>query len=120
MPKLLFNLRHVPDDEAEEVRALLNAHGVDFYETSAGSWKTSVPALWLKDSSQLVLARQLLETYQQERSTRIKREYEVLKQSGEHRTFWRNFRESPFRVGAVLLLIGLVLYLSIRLFFSLG
>ena len=28
MATLLFRLRHVPDDEAEEVRALLDEHGI--------------------------------------------------------------------------------------------
>ena len=33
MAKLLFDLRDVPDDEADDVRALLDAHGLDYYET---------------------------------------------------------------------------------------
>ncbi|MGH8025314.1 MAG: DUF6164 family protein, partial [Pseudoxanthomonas sp.] len=33
MAKLLLNLRNVPDDEADEVRAWLTESGMDFYET---------------------------------------------------------------------------------------
>ncbi|MEK7259999.1 MAG: DUF6164 family protein, partial [Pseudomonadota bacterium] len=29
MSKLLFRLRHVPDDEADEVRELLAGHGIE-------------------------------------------------------------------------------------------
>ena len=33
MRVLLFKLNGVPEDEADEVRALLADHGIDFYET---------------------------------------------------------------------------------------
>ena len=32
MPYQLLNLRHVPEDEAEEVRALLDAEAISYYE----------------------------------------------------------------------------------------
>ena len=48
MAKLLFNLRNVPDDEADEVRDLLTAHGVDWYETRPGNWGISTGALGLR------------------------------------------------------------------------
>jgi hypothetical protein len=31
MAKLLFRMRHVPDDEAQEVRALLEQNNIDFF-----------------------------------------------------------------------------------------
>ena len=45
MSKLLFRLRHVPEDEAEEVRALLEQNSIEFFETFAGNWGISLPAL---------------------------------------------------------------------------
>ena len=45
MAKLLFNLRNVPEDEADEVRQLLTTHGVDWYETRPGPWGISTGAL---------------------------------------------------------------------------
>ena len=42
MSKLLFRLRNVPDDEAEEVRQLLEEHGIETYETDAGNWGISL------------------------------------------------------------------------------
>jgi hypothetical protein len=36
MTKLLLNLRNVPDDEADDVRALLDDHDIAYYETSPG------------------------------------------------------------------------------------
>ena len=64
MAVLLFPLRNVPDDEAEEVRALLGTHGIDFYETPASAFGISAGAIWLRDEAQLQVARQLIDDYQ--------------------------------------------------------
>ena len=60
MPVKLFPLNGVPDDEAEDVRALLKAGDVAFHETSAGNWGISSAAIWLSDDSRLEEARALL------------------------------------------------------------
>jgi len=117
---LLFRLRHVPEDEAEEVRALLEMHEIDFYETSAGNWRISMPAIWIRDDQQLELARQLLDQYQQSRFQNAREQYEQLKESGQHRTLWQNFVEQPVRVGIYLGAALLVLYLSLQVFLSLA
>ena len=67
MTVLLFALRGVPDDEADEVRELLTEQEIDYYETSAGNWGISMPALWLRDRGQLQEARELLANYQRQR-----------------------------------------------------
>ena len=41
-------MRHVPEDEAQEVRELLASNKIEFFETFAGNWGVSMPALWLK------------------------------------------------------------------------
>ena len=40
MSKLLFKLRNVPDDEALEVRELLELNDIDYFETTPGNWLT--------------------------------------------------------------------------------
>ncbi|HET7415147.1 MAG TPA: DUF6164 family protein [Arthrobacter sp.] len=42
MPKLLLNLRNVPDDDADDVRALLDAERIAFHETAPSPW--GIPA----------------------------------------------------------------------------
>ncbi|MEE3087569.1 MAG: DUF6164 family protein, partial [Pseudomonadota bacterium] len=42
MAKLLFRMRDVPDDEAEEVRELLTQNKITFFETFAGNWGISM------------------------------------------------------------------------------
>jgi len=115
---LLFRLRYVPEDEADEVRALLEEHDISFYETSAGNWRISLPAIWLPDDSQLIEARQLLEAYQHQRYRKARQELEESKSTGTQRTLWRNFIEDPFRVSLYLGLILLVLYLSLQVFLA--
>ena len=56
MPVKLFSLRGVPDDEADEIRALLAQHAIDYYETPPGNWGVSMPAIWLPDDSELARA----------------------------------------------------------------
>ena len=67
MPVPVFRLRNVPDDEAEEIRNLLKHNHIDFYETPAGNWGISMPAIWLNDDDQLERAKELIKEYQQHR-----------------------------------------------------
>lgn len=118
MSKLLFKLRHVPDDEAAEVRALLEENGIDFFETFAGSWGISFPALWLKDANQFTRARELLDVYQEERQTRMRDDFEQRRMRGEVKTLWHSFVESPLRFLVYSGLAGLVLFFSLQMFLS--
>ena len=120
MSVLLFSLRNVPSDEADEVRDLLVTNGLAFYETPAGRWGISAPALWLNNSDELSKARALIDAYQKSRSVKQRGEYEALKRAGRHKTVWRSFRENPIRVVVYLAVAALVLYFSIRPFFDLG
>lgn len=120
MSALLFSLRHVPDDEAEEIRQLLTSNAVAFYETPAGKWGISAPAIWLHDNNELQRARSLIEAYQQERFVRRRQEFESLKREGRHRTIVDAIAENPLRFVVYLAAIAVVLYLSIVPFFRFG
>lgn len=120
MTILLFSLRGVPEDEADEVRDLLTQEAIDFYETSAGNWGMSMPALWLRDNNQLTEARQLLSAYQQERLIKARADYELAKQSGQLKSSWQTFLDHPLRYSAYLLAMVLVAYVSVKLLFEIG
>jgi hypothetical protein len=120
MSVLLFSLRGVPDDEADEVRELLTEHDVDFYETPAGNWGVSMPALWLKSDDELIKARELLNSYQQQRAVTQRALYLQNKQSGQHKNFWQALRNHPLQYSVYFLAMGLVIYASIRLLFEFG
>ena len=118
MAKLLFRMRHVPDDEAQEVRDLLDQNEIEYFETFAGNWGISMPALWIKDNARFAEARHLIDKYQDERRIRVKAEFEEQRSLGEAKSMWDSFIEEPFRFIAYFGLIGIVLFLSLRFFLS--
>jgi hypothetical protein len=103
---LLVNLRNVPDDEIEEVRHVLTAHQIDFYETPPGRWGISAGGIWLRDDDQLAEARRLLADYQEQRRARAQSEPPA--------------RKHPLQVLFYLAIAAAVLYFSIQPFLSLG
>ena len=111
MARLLFNLRNVPDDEADEVRALLDAHGLDWYETRPGPWGVSAGGLWLRDAGDWPRARGLLDGYQQARRSHAR---EVEAREGRP-AFIDLLREQPAFVLPRLLAILAVLALTLAL-----
>lgn len=120
MAILLFSLRHVPDDEAADVREVLEENNIDYYETNAGNWGISMPAIWLRDKQQHQQARSLIDAYQEQRRTIIQAEYSQLKQSGEANTFLKNLCQYPVQTILFIAAIILVLYISIKLVIEFG
>lgn len=120
MGVMLFSLRNVPDDEADEVRALLQSNGIVFYETSGGRWGTAVPALWLEDEAQFPRARQLIDTYQADRATTQKALYAQLQREGRAPRMRDSFRANPARFVVYVTVVAAVLYFSTKPFWSLG
>jgi hypothetical protein len=120
LPVKLFSLSNVPDDEAEDVRALLRAGEIDFYETAAGNWGISAPALWLNDERRLAQARALIDAYEQERMLRAREEYAQRQRDGHKRTIVDMVRENPLRFIAYVAAIVAILYFSTRPFLDIG
>lgn len=108
MAKLLLNLRHVPDDEADEVRALLTRRSIPFYETEPNIWGVSAGGIWIERDEDAAAARELIAEYQNERRTRARAEYEAAKRTGSAMTTWSALRENPLRAIVVLLGIAIV------------
>lgn len=120
MAKLLFSLRNVPDDEADDVRALLDEHGIDYYETSAGRWGISFPGIWLHDDTRLKEARALIDDYEKKRADEQQALYQSQVQRGEQRTMLHIFLENPLKFTFYLLLVAVILYFSISPFVNLA
>lgn len=112
MAKLLFRLNHVEEDEANDVRGLLEKADIEFYETDAGRWRISVAAIWLRHNEDFERARALLDEYQQERRQRLQQE------TAELPTFWQRAQERPVDLVMVLLAIAAVLALVLWPFLS--
>jgi len=118
--KRLFNLKNVPDDEAHDVRNLLNEHGIQFYETPARFWIFSMAAIWLVDAADFDKARQIIDQYQVQRQQRQRELYLQAKQAGQAITVWKLFLSQPLRFVLALLGITVVLYFSLKPFLTLG
>ena len=112
MSKLLLNLRNVPDDEADDVRAMLDAHAIAYYETTPSMWGISAGGIWVNDDAAIVAARRLMAEYQGQRQTTARAEYAAARDAGTADTFWSMLRAEPGRVTltllAILFLLGLV------------
>ena len=73
MSKLLFRMRHVPEDEARDVRDLLQKNNIEFFETFSGNWSISIPAIWVSRDDQYTEARKIIDLYQAERADEAKK-----------------------------------------------
>ena len=107
MPVMLFKLRGVDEEEAEEIRELLTQHEIDFYETTNGRWGLGFAAIWLDDESVFAQAKSLIDQYQINRFKLAREEYEQLRLAGKQQTFWRNFKANPIQV--ILILIAVII-----------
>lgn len=120
MSKLLFKLRGVPEDEADDIRELLTENEIDFYETAPGNWGFSMPGIWLNDADQFAVARALIDEYQKTRTINAREEVARLKKEGKNRTFLDWAGENPVPFVCYLTIIGVVLYLQFLLVVNLG
>lgn len=109
----IFKLRGVPDDEAEDIRQLLATHHIDYYESPAGRWGMSMPALWIKNDYQRERALSLIAEYQQQRALRARQHYEQLKSQGLQLKVWDMAKSNPLRFILSFLAIAGILYISI-------
>lgn len=120
MPIQLLILRNVPEEEADEIRELLNSRAIDFYETPTDRWGVSMPAIWLNNEFQLDEARALLEKYHEQRFNQARSEYERLKHEGRLWTIFDEIRQNPLRFIAYLAIVAVILYFSTVPFIRLG
>ena len=111
MSKLLLNLRNVPDDEADDVRAMLDAKRIAFYETPPSFWGISSGGIWVTEDADFAEAKRALDDYEQQRSVRVRAEYAAAKRAGTAETFVSVLRADPLRV--VMTLLGILLALGL-------
>ena len=120
MAKLIFKLKSVSYDEADDIKNLLTENKIDFYESPAGNWEISMHALWLNDEAQYTQAKQLIDEYQVKRSQRIRLETQQKIDQGEHETFIQRLFNKPIQFFITLAIIIFILYFSIMPFLGIG
>ncbi len=110
----------VPDDEADDIRALLDGAGIDYYEVPASFLGVSPASLWLHNSAELERAKALIDAYEVERAMRARSEYDRLRQEGLHKTLPDSLKAHPLRTIAYIAAIAVILYLSLSPFLNFG
>lgn len=119
MPHHLMNLRHVPDDEADDIRALFAEHQVPFYETPPSRWGISMGGFWVHDGAEAARARVLLDDYQNQRLQQQRARYQEDLAAGRSGGLWWRLRQKPVTTLAACLAILVILLLTIAPFVSL-
>ena len=115
MAKLLLRMRLVPDDEAADVRAMLDAARIPWYETEPSRWGVSHGGIWIRDDEDAPRARALMAEYQAARRERARAEREAALREGRAETFATQLHARPVAVLASLLAMLLVLGLTLAL-----
>lgn len=111
MSKLLLNLRMVLDDEAEDVRIMLDANNIEYYETRPGRWGISHGGIWITHDADTDQARRLMADYQRQRQARVRAENAAARRDGSAETFRSIVRAQPGRVLMIVLAIAFMLLL---------
>ena len=109
MSKRLLSLRHVPDDEADEMRALLETERIAFFETHPDRWGISAGALWIVDDAAMPAAGRSIAAYQARRRERARAEVALAQRNGTAASLWSVVRDEPLRVLLVVLSAAAVL-----------
>lgn len=115
MAKLFLNLRNVPGDEADEVRDLLRANAIDFYETQPSPWGISAGGLWIEDAGQLARARTLMTDYQANRRDQARARLAADEREGRAETFMGLLQARPGYVIGMLVAMVAIIVLTLAL-----
>ena len=118
MPHLLFKLNSVPDDEALEVRQVLDEAEILFYETDSGRFGLGFSGIWTKDDSQLEQAKEIINAYQLQRYERVLLERQEVEDAGEQISRLDFFMRSPIKFSVLLIFAGLLAYFTVMPFFK--
>ena len=112
MSKLLLNLRNVPEDEADDVRAMLDALNISFHETNPSILGVSAGGIWVTEDAAFAEAKRAMDDYQQKLGARVRGENAAAKREGTAETFGMVLRAEPGRVAllalAILFVLGLM------------
>lgn len=119
MPVLLFRLKHVPEDEADQIRHLLHDNGIDYYETPPGRWGISVHGIWIRDSAQEQFARSLLEDFHRDYGERLRAQSEQSGQ-GTWLSAMNRIKHEPLKFILVLGFVLFILYVTLVPFLKLA
>ena len=107
--RLLLNLRHVPEDECEEVLDLLARHHIPHYTTPPGPFGISAGGIWVCEIDDMPKARALFDVYQKARAERCQAARAKAREDGQEERFFTLWAKQPLTVLLMILLSVMVL-----------
>ena len=125
MSQRIFAYPPHAQQEADNIRRLLTAHHIEFFETPASRWGFSNAAIWLKHDNDADQAKELLERHHQEFAELARREYQEETGYNPNAPWLKKvvfICQHIFRRKMAILMLAaglLLLYLYFVLFFSL-
>ena len=117
MSRLIFKLNSVPEDEADEIRQLLENAEIPFYETDSGRWGLGFAAIWLKDKDLFESSKQIINDYQKERYQRVNDEHRAQEEAGEKISRIEFFKNAPIKFSLLIVFAVLLAYFTVAPFF---
>ena len=114
---ILFRLGDVPEDEASDIRNLLDENNIDYFETAPRMFGLSPPAIWLRNRGQLESARALIEAYQTQRFKLKRAEYEAASKEGSAPSLLTKCANDPLRFLLYVAIVGVIMFFTIMPFF---
>ena len=114
----LMKLRQVPEDELIDILKLLDELEVDYYQTSAGAFGISLPALWLRDETRHAEVLAQLEDYAAKRQQRARLERDAWAELNGHRTMSDIFRDHPLKFCLRVVVIVVLLFITVKPFLN--
>ena len=110
----LMPLREVPEDELDGVESVLDAAGIEHYQTPPGLFGLSPAALWIRDPADEAEARRLLADFQLRRASEARAAWESAREAGEVPSVWVALRQRPWHaLGLLILVLGVLFALSL-------
>ena len=109
-------LKNVPDDESNEIRSILTAHDIDYYETNSGTFGIGMAGIWLHDESKFDTAKGLLDEYSEKRLAQAQLELRHAIENNVNETFFKKLLREPFKILLFMVAVGAVLYISVVAF----
>lgn len=100
MARRVFDTYHAPDAEIEGVKQALDEASIQWYETHKGRWWMGSAGIWISDEALFSEARKVIDAFQ----------------LGWRREAAKNQRKAGInwaKVPAVLIVVGLMLYLML-------
>ena len=115
-----MNLHHVPDDEANAVRELLDDARLDWYEIAPNRWGISPGAIWISVNEDYPAAKELLDQFQAKRQREARAEYESARHAKNQASLFAIVRSDPKKFFFALICIALMLGLAALPVFLVG